>query len=100
MGFGTNRVVGRNLNKNGLSNTQMKGINTLKSLCGEKQEKEDYLNKIASLAHKAESAPKNRLTSFGDEVKDAAVDDKKNETGEVDSNKPKKKPGLNLKQLI
>jgi hypothetical protein len=37
MGFATNRVVGKNLNKGGLSAIQMKGMSTLQNICGVKK---------------------------------------------------------------
>jgi len=48
MGFGTNRVVGKQLNKTGLSATQMKGMNTLHGICGVKkiENKEEIQNTI------------------------------------------------------
>lgn len=48
MGFGTNRVVGKQLNKTGLSATQMKGMSTLHGICGVKkiENKEEIQNNI------------------------------------------------------
>lgn len=40
MGFGTNRVVSKGLNKTSLSATQMKGMSTLQNICGVKKNPE------------------------------------------------------------
>jgi hypothetical protein len=44
MGFGTNRVVGKKLDKSGLSATQMKGMNKLQSICGVRKIENNELN--------------------------------------------------------
>ena len=38
MGFGTNRVVGKQLNKTSLSTSQLKGMNMLKNICDVKKQ--------------------------------------------------------------
>ncbi len=38
MGFGTNRVVGKQLNKTNLTSSQIKGMNMLKTLCDVKKQ--------------------------------------------------------------
>jgi CRP-like cAMP-binding protein len=75
MGFGTTRLVGRTLNKSGLSSIQMKGANTLSSICGVKkpsnasEDKNEYLDKISNIANKIEANPrKNRLVNFDSDV--------------------------------
>ncbi len=44
MGFGTNRVVGKKLDKTGLSATQMKGMSKLQSICGVRKIDNNELN--------------------------------------------------------
>ena len=38
MGFGTNRIVSKTMNKTGLSSVQMKGMSMLQGICGAKRE--------------------------------------------------------------
>jgi hypothetical protein len=38
MGMGTNRVVGKQLNRNSLNTNQLKGMNMLKSICDVKKQ--------------------------------------------------------------
>ncbi len=63
LGFGTNRVVGKQLDKSGLSVGQMKSMSTLQNLCGVKKTEADknLLEKISS--KKVESKSK-LLSSF------------------------------------
>lgn len=72
MGFGTNRVVGKQLNKTGLSITQMKGMSTLHGICGVKkiENKEEIQNNIIDKLsnYKKDEVHKSRLLAdFTDE---------------------------------
>lgn len=71
MGFATNRVVGKNLNKGGLSSVQMKGMSTLQNICGVKKTDEkidqNALLKINALKN-AEGPKKSKLLSDLDEL--------------------------------
>ena len=46
MGFGTNRVVGKTLNKTSLSSNQIKGMNMLKSICDVKKQPSATTNAV------------------------------------------------------
>ncbi len=71
MGFATNRVVGKNLNKGGLSAVQMKGMSTLQNICGVKKTDEkidqNALLKINALKS-SEGPKKSKLLSDLDEL--------------------------------
>lgn len=121
MGFGTNRVVGKQLNKTGLSATQLKGMSTLHGICGVKkiENKEEIKNtiidKLSSL--KKDEMHKNRLMAdFCEEPKQVPAEkelskkpvainpDKaeaeKKALDEVSIIKPKKGGLSSLKKLI
>lgn len=94
MGFGTNRVVGKQLNKTGLSATQMKGMSTLHGICGVKkiENKEEIQNtiidKLSSL--KKDEGHKSRLMAeFTEEPQKPKIIAK-----ETDKIFPNKKTGL------
>jgi len=81
MGFGTNRVVGKQLNKTGLSATQMKGMSTLHGICGVKkiENKEEIQNNIIDkLANfKKDEVHKSRLMAdFTEEPQKSNITDK------------------------
>ena len=81
MGFGTNRVVGKQLNKTGLSATQMKGMSTLHGICGVKkiENKEEIQNNIIDkLANfKKDEVHKSRLMAdFTEEPQKSKITDK------------------------
>ena len=65
MGFGTNRVVGKKLNKTGLSATQMKGMSTLHGICGAKKVENKELDEstLDKLSMKKLEGNKSRLTN-------------------------------------
>jgi hypothetical protein len=67
MGFGTNRVVSKGLNKNSLSATQMKGVSTLQNICGVKKNPE--VNKDT------DNMMLKRLSSFGESNKKSKIFD-------------------------
>lgn len=109
MGFGTTRVVGKGLNKSGLSATQMKGMSTLQNICGVKKEKkpeEEMINKLSTLKG-ADGGPKksrlftnmeensNTSTSGNSEDKDPNTKKKENP-----SQPKEKKVGFSLKNLM
>lgn len=124
MGFGTNRVVGKQLNKTGLSINQMKGMSTLHGICGVKKidNKEEIENTIIdklSLLKKNENGHKNRLMAdFNEEPKNKIAKNENIDKKLVTENQAKienevpvkineeeviikvKKPGLSLKKLI
>lgn len=124
MGFGTNRVVGKQLNKSGLSVNQMKGMSTLHGICGVKKidNKEEIENTIIdklSLLKKNENGHKNRLMAdFNEEPKKKIANNENIDKKLVTENQAKienevpvklieeeaiikvKKPGLSLKNLI
>jgi hypothetical protein len=102
MGFGTNRVVSKGLNKNGLTVNQLKGMNTLQNICGVKKndpvKQEGALQEI--LKHKnSESPNKNKLMC---DLSDEAKEEKK--VISISSvnleEKKSKKPIISLKNLI
>ena len=66
MGFGTNRVVGKKLDKSGLSATQMKGMSMLHGMCGVKkiENKEIDDNVLDKLSMKKLEGNKSRLTAM------------------------------------
>ena len=124
VGFGTNRVVGKQLNKSGLSVNQMKGMSTLHGICGVKKidNKEEIENTIIdklSLLKKNENGHKNRLMAdFNEEPKKKIANNENIDKKLVTENQAKienevpvklieeeaiikvKKPGLSLKNLI
>ena len=124
MGFGTNRVVGKQLNKSGLSVNQMKGMSTLHGICGVKKidNKEEIENTIIdklSLLKKNENGHKNTLMAdFNEEPKKKIANNENIDKKLVTENQAKienevpvklieeeaiikvKKPGLSLKNLI
>lgn len=61
MGFGTNRVVGKQINKTALSSTQLKGMNMLKSICDVKKKPTE--EKKEEIVKKDERKP-NRLKNL------------------------------------
>ncbi len=71
MGFATNRIVSKNLNKTGLSSVQMKGMSTLQNICGVKKTDEkidqNALLKITALKN-LEPHKKSKLLSDLDEL--------------------------------
>jgi hypothetical protein len=99
MGFGTTRLVGKTLNKTGLSSTQMKGMSTLQNICGVKQtEKNDseLAEKIANIKAADEGHKKNKLFENIEEQQKS-----NNEITEIkisNTAEPKKK-GFSLKNL-
>ncbi len=84
LGFGTNRVVSKQLDKGGLSNGQMKSMSALQSLCGIKKTETDKsaIEKIAS--KKIESKSK-LLSGLDEEGKNISPDRKKDEPVVVNS---------------
>ena len=62
MGFGTNRVVGKQLNKTTLNSNQIKGMNMLKSICDVKKQ----TNSVISTEEKKEEKEKkpNRMKNL------------------------------------
>ncbi len=98
LGFGTNRVVGKALNRNALSAGQMKSINTLQTLCGVKNTDKDnsLIDKIANIK-KTETKSK-ILSVLEDEEKDK---NKENVEDRVEKAEPvAKKPKISLKNLL
>jgi hypothetical protein len=68
MGFATNRVVSKGINKSGLSAVQLKGMSKLQNICGVKKPEEKKDNNensalIEKLSHKTEDCSKNKLTA-------------------------------------
>jgi hypothetical protein len=127
MGFGTNRVVSKGLNKTGLTTNQLKGMNTLQNICGVKKTEnktEDVVKKITDITtmKKIDDLPaKNRLMADLDDSIKPAEESKSSEKGEKEkkietTEEPKvitiskkeetapkaaaKKPGFSLKSLI
>lgn len=104
MGFGTTRVVGKTLNKTGLSATQMKGMSTLQNICGVKKTDDkidqNALLKINQL--KSEAPNKSKLMSdLEDNTKEEAKSSITKPEETLSTEKPKivKKP-FSLKNLI
>ncbi len=103
MGFGTTRVVGKTLNKSGLSATQMKGMSTLQNICGVKKS-DDKIDQNALLkinALKSDAPNKNKLMS---DLDDNLKEDTKSipipeESLNAEKSKLAKKP-FSLKNLI
>ena len=96
LGFGTNRVVGKALNRNALSVGQMKSINTLQTLCGVKNSDKDnaLFDKIANI--KKTEAKSKILSVLDDEEKQ-----KEEHTQIVEKVEPVlKKPKVSLKNLL
>lgn len=81
LGFGTNRVVGKQFDKSGLSMGQVKSMSTLQNLCGIKKVETDksVIEKIAS--KKIES--KSKLLSGLDEEEKKSTDERKSDTSNV-----------------
>ncbi len=74
MGFATNRVVSKGMNKTGLSAVQLKGMSKLQNICGvkkpeEKKENNDNTAIIEKLSNKKEDCTKNKLTADFEDVK-------------------------------
>lgn len=109
MGFGTNRIVSKGLNKNGLNSNQLKGMSTLQNICGVKKNEmnnnTDILQKI-TLAKSSENSgghSKSRLFSGDDDNKNEIKIETKVENNSSSNNTNKievKKPGFSLKKLI
>ncbi len=85
MGFGTNRVVGKQINKTGLSASQMKGMSTLHGICGVRkiENKEEMQNSIIDKL----SSLKNNETQKSRLMADFNEDTKKNLISEKEPNK-------------
>jgi hypothetical protein len=90
LGFGTNRIVSKPLNKNGLTNEQLKSMSALQSICGVKKSETEIMEKISSI--KKIDGSRNRLMADLDEP------EKKEERGEV-KEQPKKVKN-SLKNLL
>ncbi len=77
MGFGTNRVVSRQLNKTGLSATQLKGMDKLRGICdvkkntGKENEK-DVIDKLSAFS-KGPEHNKNKMLEQITGVKSAGL---------------------------
>jgi hypothetical protein len=96
MGFGTNRVVGKTLNKTGLTSTQMKGMNTLQNICGVKKtdkNENEIIEKISSIK-KDDGHTKSKLFENIEPNSNTSTTTTENPTTE------KKKLGFSLKNLI
>lgn len=96
MGFGTNRVFGKQLNKTGLSATQLKGMSTLNGICGVKKiaNKEEIQNniidKLSSL--KKDEGHKSRLmVDFTEEPQKPITKSKDNNNALLNSKKDSEK---------
>jgi hypothetical protein len=115
MGFGTNRIVSKTMNKTGLSSVQMKGMSMLLGICGAKKtdEKIDHTALLKINALKNTDAPnKNKLMSDFDDnenQKNEEIENIKNKVvtniniikeGEVASAPKVVKKPFSLKNLI
>lgn len=97
MGFGTNRVVAKSLNKTGLSATQMKGMSTLQNICGVKKtdlKENEVIDKLTALKTNDDGPKKSKI--FGN-IEDAAS--LKSENVNNETAQKTKKLGFSLKNL-
>jgi hypothetical protein len=90
MGFGTNRIVSKPLNKTGLSTEQMRSMNTLQSICGVKKSDTEILEKISGL--KKVDGSRNRLM--------ADLDENTTERKEEPPKEQPKKVKMSLRNLL
>jgi hypothetical protein len=89
MGFGTNRIVSKPLNKTGLSSEQMRSMSTLQSICGVKKSESEILEKISSI--KKIDGSKNRLMAEFEEGSERKEEPPKEQP---------KNPKVSLKNLL
>lgn len=100
MGFGTNRVVAKSLNKSGLSATQMKGMSTLQNICGVKKtdlKENDIINKLTALKTNDDAPIKSKIFGNIEDEDSLKVGNLSNPTNETAQKT--KKLGFSLKNL-
>jgi hypothetical protein len=106
LGFGTNRVVGKQLDKGGLSVGQMKSMSALQSLCGVKKTDTDK-SVIEKITNKKIESKSKLLSAMDEEEKKNAspertipTESKKEVVNNSDSNVDNSKRRFSLRTLL
>lgn len=101
MGFGTVRVTGKGLNKNGFSSVQEKGRNMLQGICGPRKLADDTTEALKNIIKnkKSDDEPHNsRLTAYLQE--DDFQNSSKTTVEQKENNPVPKRKVPNLKNLL